>query len=51
VLFDIVARATAPQSTEEYKNDVASALKKSIKTNSSEITGKYLEWLSGMINY
>lgn len=51
VLFDIAARATAPQSTDDYKNNVASALKKSARSTSSEITGNYLEWLSGMINY
>jgi hypothetical protein len=49
VLFDIVARATAPQTVEIYKNDVAIALKNSAKSTSSEITRNYLEWLSGMI--
>ena len=49
VLFDIVARATAPQTTEIYKNDVATALKNSAKSTSSEITRNYLEWLIGMI--
>ncbi len=51
VLFDIVARATAPQSEEKYKNDVAIALKNSAESTSSEITRNYLEWLSGMINF
>ncbi|MBE9510172.1 MAG: DUF1080 domain-containing protein [Bacteroidetes bacterium] len=49
VLFDIVARATAPQTAEIYKNDVAIALKNSAKSTSSEITRNYLEWLRGMI--
>lgn len=51
VLFDIVAMATAPQGAEKYKKEVASALKRSARNTSSEITIKYLEWLSGMINY
>ena len=51
VLFDIVARATSPQSAEIYKNDVAIALKNSANSTSSEITRNYLEWLSGMINF
>lgn len=51
VLFDIVARATAPQSEEMFKNDVAIALKNSANNTSSEITRDYLNWLSGMINY
>ncbi len=51
VLFDIVARATAPQSEETYKNDVAIALKNSANSTSSEITRNYLKWLSGMIDY
>ena len=51
VLFDIVARATAPQGEEKYKNDVAIALKSSVENTSSEITRNYLHWLSGMINY
>ena len=49
VLFDIVARATAPQTTEIYKNDVATALKNSAENISSEITRNYLKWLTGMI--
>jgi hypothetical protein len=51
VLFDIVARATAPRGTEAYKDDVASALKKSARNTPSEITATYLEWLSGMISF
>ncbi|MEN8229072.1 MAG: DUF1080 domain-containing protein [Bacteroidota bacterium] len=49
VLFDIVARATAPQGEEEYRNDVAIALKKSADNTSSEIVRNYLKWLLGMI--
>jgi hypothetical protein len=49
VLFDIVARATTPQSEDKYKNDVAIAFKNSAGSTSSEITRNYLEWLSGMI--
>lgn len=51
VLFDIVARATAPQSEEIYKNNIAIALKNCVDSTSSEITKNYLKWLSGMINY
>ncbi len=50
VLFDIAARATALQSEETYKNDVAIALKINANSTSSEITRNYLNWLSGMIN-
>ena len=49
VLFDIVARATAPKTTKTYKNDVAIALKNSAESTSSEITRNYLKWLTGMI--
>ncbi len=49
VLFDIVARATAPQGDENYKKDVAIALGNSANTASSEIVKNYLGWLSGMI--
>ncbi len=49
VLFDIVARATAPQGDENYKNDVAFALQNSADGASSEIVKNYLVWLSGMI--
>jgi hypothetical protein len=51
VLFDIVARATAPGSPEIYKNNVATALRKSIESTTTDITRAYLVWLSGMINY
>ncbi len=50
VLFDIVARATAPQSEEKYRKDVAIALKNSANGASSEIVKNYFEWLSGMIS-
>ena len=49
VLFDIVAKATAPQGEEEYKKDVAIALSNSAEAASSEIVKHYLEWLSNMI--
>jgi hypothetical protein len=49
VLFDIVARATAPDGGEAYRNDVARALQGSAGSASSEITKTYLEWLLGMI--
>ncbi len=49
VLFDIVARATAPQGDENYKNDVAFALQNGADGASSEIVKNYLVWLSGMI--
>jgi hypothetical protein len=48
-LFDMAARATAPQGDEKYKSEVARALGKSAAATSSEITRNYLEWLSGMI--
>lgn len=49
VLFDIVARATAPETAEEYRHEVATALGKTAGNTSSEITRNYLTWLSGMI--
>lgn len=49
VLFDIVARASSPESSMKEREDIARALKKSTKKVSSEITGNYLKWLSGMI--
>ncbi len=49
ILFDIVARATAPQGEEKYKNDVAIALNNSASGASSDIVKNYLKWLSGMI--
>jgi hypothetical protein len=49
VLFDIVARASAPQGEEKYKNDVAIALLKGAGGTASEIVRNYLGWLSGMI--
>ena len=50
VLFDIVARATAPQGDEKYKNDVAIALDNNANGASSDIVKNYLKWLSGMIS-
>ncbi len=38
VLFDIVARATAPQGEDKYRKDVAIALEKSAEAASSEIS-------------
>ncbi|MEE9462359.1 MAG: hypothetical protein V3V53_11040, partial [Bacteroidales bacterium] len=49
ILFDIIARATAPQGDEKYKNDVAAALDNSTNGASSEIVKNYLKWLSGML--
>ena len=49
VLFDMVARATAPETEEKYKTDVAIALQEGAGGISSEIVRDYLEWLSGMI--
>ncbi len=49
ILFDIVARATAPQGDEKYKNDVAFALDNSANGASSDIVKNYLVWLSGMM--
>ncbi len=51
ILFDIVARATAPRCEKKYKDDVAAALEKSAGIATSDFTRNYLEWLSGMINY
>jgi hypothetical protein len=49
ILFDMVARATAPDGAEEYRNNVAIAIENSAGSASSEVTKGYLEWLSGMI--
>lgn len=48
-LFDIVAKASDPETSEKEKNKVNSALKKSIKETEAEITSNYLKWLSGLI--
>ena len=48
-LFDIVAKASGPEVSKKRKKEVALSLKKCIKTTSSGITKKYLEWLYGMI--
>jgi hypothetical protein len=49
-LFDIAAKASDPEGLEKNKKEVRSALKKSIKASSSEITTNYLKWLSGLID-
>jgi hypothetical protein len=49
VLFDIVAKVSAPGIPVKEKKDVKNAIKKTIKKTSSEITANYLEWISGMI--
>jgi len=48
-LFDIVAKASDPAGPEKTKKKVHAALKKSIKTTSSEITTTYLLWLLGLV--
>jgi hypothetical protein len=48
-LFNIVAKASDPESPEKEKKAVSAALKKSIKNASTPITKNYLKWLSGMI--
>ena len=48
-LFDIVAKASDPEATVKEKKEVRSAIKKSIKITSSEITVNYLKWIAGMI--
>jgi hypothetical protein len=49
-LFDIVAKASDPEASAKEKKEVKSALRKSIKKTSSEITTVYLKWISGMIS-
>lgn len=49
ILFNIVARATAPDGAEEYRNSVTMALETTADSVPSEITKNYLDWLSGMI--
>lgn len=49
VLFDIVAKASAPQSSAEVRKAVAAALKKNIESKPSAITTAYLERLLAMI--
>lgn len=48
-LFDIVARASDPKGDKKARKKVISALEKSIKTTSSEITSTYLLWLLGLV--
>jgi Domain of Unknown Function (DUF1080) len=49
VLFDIVAKVSDPEAPAKEKKEVRQAIKKSIKTTSSETTSIYLEWILGMI--
>jgi len=49
-LFDIAAKASDPLTPEKEKRKVRSAISKSIKTASSEITADYLNWILGMIS-
>jgi Domain of Unknown Function (DUF1080) len=48
-LFDIAAKASDPEAPASQKKEVRSAIKKSIKSNSSAITVNYLRWIAGMI--
>ena len=47
-LFDIVAKATAPQTSSTDKKAVARSLKTSLKAQPSAITTAYLNWLLAM---
>jgi len=49
-LFDIVAKASDPQTSAGEKRKVSSAIRESIKTVESEITKDYLIWIAGMIS-
>lgn len=49
-LFDIAANASGPGVTAKQRNEVRSAINKSIKTGKSEITVNYLKWIEGMIS-
>lgn len=49
-LFDIAAKASDPLTPAKEKRKILSAISKSIKTASSEITSDYLKWISGMIS-
>ena len=48
-LFDIVARASDPESPENSRAEIRSAVNKSIQASSTETTVNYLGWLSGLI--
>jgi hypothetical protein len=48
-LFDIAAKASDPLTPANEKRKIISAINKSVKTASSEITADYLNWISGMI--
>lgn len=47
-LFDLVAKATAPEASKKDRKEVTSALKSCIKSTSEEVTKNYLKWLLGM---
>ncbi len=47
-LFDLVAKATAPEASKKDRKGVAVALKSGIKSTSEEVTKNYLKWLLGM---
>ena len=49
-LFDIVAKASSPETPEKEKRKVAATVKHCINISSEDITKNYLKWLSGMIN-
>ena len=48
-LFDIVAKASAPDAPAESKKEVAAGIKRTIKNSKSDIAKNYLKWLSGMV--
>ncbi len=48
-LFDIVAKATVPQTSSNDRKTVARSLKASLKAKPSEITATYLKWLLALI--
>jgi hypothetical protein len=50
VIFDIVARASAPDTTAEIRKEVTDELKESIEKSSSDIVRNYLKWLAGLID-
>lgn len=49
-LFDIAAKASAPESLKKEKKNALKAIRMSMKSSSSEITVNYLRWLAGMIS-
>jgi len=48
-LFDIAAKATAPQASSDDKKAVVRALKASLKAKPSDITAAYVKWLLAMV--